>query len=216
MRAVVVRALTIATRRAAFTACLLVHVGLLSSFLLLWPDGVPVMHGSVYEQTRWFEAAVLLCVLPWASVRLAVAADMNTQARLSLLSGAGPSTLALGSLVAIAAVLGLITATALPVLLRAQLMSAAPLSRVAGDEVTCLAFACAVGAFGEAARVCRGRVARWLITIVASMTLAIATHSIVSSSLMATTVFASVALIVALLLMQRARASQRYLVERQP
>ena len=214
MRAILFREFTVATRRAPFAACLMVHLALLSAFLLIWPNGVPVMRGSVYEQALWIDAVVLACVLPWASIRLASTSDANTRVRLSVLSGARPSTVALGSLLGIASVMALITVTSLPLLLRAQHMAAEPWTRVVRDETALVAFACAVATVAAAAGACRDRVLRWLLTAASSLLLAAATSRAVHGSLGAALVFTAVAAIVPLLVVERARASGRYLVER--
>jgi hypothetical protein len=216
MLAIFLREFAIATRRAPFTASLTAHLAVVSAFLLIWPVGLPVMHGSVYEQTRWIEAGVLVCLWPWASVRLASGSDANTRVRVVMLSGAAPPALAVGSMAAMAAVLTLITVTGLPLLLRAQQMSAAPLGRVTGDEMALVAFAWAAAAIGGAAAVIDDRVLRWLATAAMMMLMAVATGAVVHTSLAAGVIFVSVAAIVTLLVAQRAPASGRYLVDRLP
>jgi hypothetical protein len=216
MRALLLRELTIATRRTSFIACVIAHLALLSAFLLVWPAGVPLMHGSVYEQARLIDAVVLAWVLPWAAIRLAAASDADARARLAVLSGAPPSVMALAALLATAAVLAFITLTGLPLLLRAQQMSAEPWTRVARDEIALAGFACAVAAISAAATIVRDRLWRWLLAAAVTMLLAGGTARIVHRSLEAAVGFAGVAVVVALLVVQHARASGRYLVERQP
>jgi hypothetical protein len=216
MVAACLRELAIMTRRTPFIAVMAVHAALLAAFLLIWGDGVPLLAGSVYEQTRLADWILLAALLPWTAVRVAADERGDDIVRLSSVTGLAPAHLVAGKLAAAFAALWLIVLSAAPVMIRAQAMSAAPLARVLHDEAAFAVFAAMVGVVAAAWLVaCRDRLARWLAAAATTAALLVIAHVTVRTSLSAAALFAVITAAVGVALVRRADASWRYLVDRE-
>ena len=217
MGVILLRELDVMARRTPFVAAVIVHVGLLTLFILGWGNGtgVPLLPDfSFYEQTRLVQAGLLALVLPWAAARCAARERGDDLVLLSVLTGVAPSRLIAARACAGLAGLVLIVTSGLPIALVAQRMSAVDISRVIRDEAVMISIAmtawwCVLWARYLTARVLRG----WLGATALTVAVMAATGLAVSSPVLAAGMLAATGGAAVLLLMVRADVSLRYLAE---
>lgn len=161
-------------RRRAYWLAAAAHAGVLSAFLLAWGDGMPSLAGSVLEQALQVQLVLLAVILPW------VAARCRPLSRRAILRLAGvraqsPARLLMVRAGAMAVALAGVALAALPMLLLAVQVSAAPFSAMIVPSVPMAAmipFVALLSAWCEL--LMAGRLSAWLaasgVTIAVALT----------------------------------------------
>jgi hypothetical protein len=127
MRPLVWRALLVAARMPAVWGAMAGQIVLLSLYVLLWGDGVPLVGArSVLEQFATAQWVFLGLALPWVAVRCGAALARDDVAQTAALAAVAPSAVVTAGIVALAGLLVAISLVGLPFALLAQRISAAP------------------------------------------------------------------------------------------
>jgi hypothetical protein len=143
MRAVVLREALVAARKPALVTMAIVCAALLALFPVAWGvRGIPTFDGaSLYDQQFRLEWILVLVLLPWTAARIIASERADDLVILSAVTAIPPSRVLLARLLATTAALTLVVVGALPVVVSAQQVSVAPLSRMIVDQLALLAFA---------------------------------------------------------------------------
>jgi hypothetical protein len=130
MRWLIWRETVVALRTKALWAAIGGHAAVLSAFVIVWGDGVPVFADrSVFEQFGAVEGFVLTLLLPWVAARC-LGGDSRDLAKLALMTAARPSRVIVARCIAGAVVLGAVVASAWPLAAVALQISARPLGQL--------------------------------------------------------------------------------------
>ena len=166
-----------ASRTPALWVAAIGHVLVLSLYVVVWGDGVPLAGARTpFEQFTTAYTALLVVLLPWVAARCLGVGTRNDVAIQAVLTAQRPLTVVFGATLGLAVVLLTVIATGLPVIVLAQQTSehsswevARVVARVAGLG------ACLAPLSLAATLVSESRLWGWLLGIVASTVLAAAT-----------------------------------------
>jgi hypothetical protein len=107
------RELVVTTRMRVYWFALAVHMWLLTAFIVIWGDGVPVLAGTVFDQFLAIQLAILTAVMPWIACRTV----WHTSRELSMLATVAsctPSRLVVARWCGLSLTLVALVASALP------------------------------------------------------------------------------------------------------
>lgn len=176
MRWLLWRELTVMTRTRAIWIAMCGYVVLLACFIVIWGDGVPVMSGSVFEQFTTFQFALLVCMLPWAAARCMVG-DRNGIALLAAVTGRAPRDVVITRCLAVGLVLFATGLSGMPLnIIALRIARADAWSGIATLTVasTLCAFVAAIVTLNVVLGA--GRLAAWLMGMVATVVVLVASH----------------------------------------
>jgi hypothetical protein len=156
------RELVVITRTAGWWMSVAVQTLLLSAFVVIWGDGVPVWTGSVFEQFGVVHFVFLAVALPWVASRC-VQDDVRQLRFLALLTAAKPSHVIVARATALTLALVAFVATALPMTLTALRISALGLSELVESLLPTLVLCALVAAtVSMVSTLAIGRLMVWL------------------------------------------------------
>ena len=158
------RELAVITRTGAWWVSVAVQALLLSAFIVIWGDGVPVWTGTVFEQFTVIQLAFLAIAMPWMASRV-VQDDVNRLALLAFVTVEKPFRLIAARAIALAIALAAYVLTALPLALTAMRISSLSPWSLVESLLWPLALCGLVGAMVTALTglTATGRLAGWLI-----------------------------------------------------
>ena len=127
LEALVWRALLGAARTPALWIAIVGQLALLSLYLLVWGDGIPVVGARpVLDQFATTQAILLGVLLPWTAARAGAPARGDEIAHLAALGSVAPSSVVAAGVAALTLLLVATAAAGLPFALLAQQISAVP------------------------------------------------------------------------------------------
>ncbi len=133
------RELIVAARRQTLVPAIVVYVGLLAAFMLVWSEKLPALTGgSFYESFRAVQTGLLLVVLPWTALRCAAGDRRDDIVWLSALTARPASSIVFAKVISLGAVAGLVAVAGVPIGIVAGKISAVPTSSIARDLVSVL------------------------------------------------------------------------------
>lgn len=216
MRALFVRETLVVARKPALVSIVIFYCGVLALFLAAWGGHrVPVLAGStIYDQQYLVQCALLLCILPWTAARVVATERADGLVRLSAILALPPSHVVIARLLAAAIASAVVVASALPVALVAQQMSAVPALRTVIDQCVLLTFALPAGVVAVWwMQVSRDRLLGWLGATASAMLLLAMVRFAFPSAAAAAAVSGLGAVVGAAVLITRADVWWRYLAE---
>lgn len=206
MGSLIGRELAVVLRHQTYWAAAAAHVAMLMAFVVIWAAGIPTFGGSVLDQAVVLDAIVLACVLPWVGVRCGWH-DREGLTRFAALLGIPASHLLAARTTGAILAGGLVACTALPALVVAQQIAAAPVTEFASAALTLLPTClCAAVLTATSPLATHSRLGAWFATTVLTL---VASRFAVASGLVAVTVV-GLALAVVLMAVRRAHAVLRY------
>ena len=141
MGALIWRDLTVITRTPAFWVSAALYVAVLTAFVVVWGDGVPVVGAqSNWEQFTMAQRVLLAVLLPWTAARCS-ASSRRELVWLGAISGQRPWVLLLAKYAALAAALLALALSALPMIVLMQQIGAASTTTAALDMAPVAALA---------------------------------------------------------------------------
>lgn len=180
MRAAWFHDLLLMGRTPSLVYAALLHVAAAAGFVVAWSGvaAAPIWPGmNLYEQHRAIQRGLLSVIVPWGVCRLVGEERGSAYARLGVLAGVAPLQILAGRLLALATYVVLLVATAFPLALLAQQMSAVRFPIAAADAAwLCLFGTAAAGLTLTVALRVRDRLTGWLIATAAIL----AIHAAVS------------------------------------
>ncbi len=145
------------------------HAAWLSLFLAIWGrgPGIPLLSGTIYEQTLTVQWLLLAFLLPWAAARAIANERGDAMVWISALVAAPPSRILWARVAALSIALILVIAAGLPIVVIAQRMSDVSSVRLALDEAVLVAGGVAVATLVTALQqAIASRVAMWVLATV--------------------------------------------------
>jgi hypothetical protein len=140
MRAVMWRELSSILREPRFLAVMAARLAVLGAFVLVWGDGIPVLRGyTVLEQMMMIDVALLSAALPWIAVRCSPDSCPNDLVVVSVAASSPPWQVLAARIAGGGAALLACVLSALPLVVLAQQISAAPVSATIGALAPSLA-----------------------------------------------------------------------------
>ena len=131
MRWLIWRELLVVTRTASFWVATAVYLLVLTAYVLTWGDGIPVVNAaSPLQQFITVQSMLLLAVLPWTAARCGTVRKSDVTLIASL-AAVKPSRVALARCVALVAALSMLAASALPLMVVMQQLTASTVAAVA-------------------------------------------------------------------------------------
>jgi hypothetical protein len=166
MAPLVGRALIAAARTPAMWAVVAAQIGLLSSYLLVWGDGVPLVGARpVLEQFATVQWVFLALALPWAAIRCGAARRRDEVAQMAVLGAVRPSVVVAASVAALSLLLLAVALTGLPFAILAQQISAAPAAGLWQSQLPHYALSLCVAAVAAACMlVIANRLFAWTVS----------------------------------------------------
>ena len=145
------------------------HAAWLSMFLAIWGRGagIPLVSGTIYEQTLTVQWMLLAFLLPWAAARAIAIERGDAMVWTSAVVAVPPSRILRARVVALSIALTLVVAAGVPIVVVAQRMSDVSSSRVVLDEAAVVACGIAVAALVTALQqAIASRAAMWVVATV--------------------------------------------------
>lgn len=140
------RELVVVSRTAAFWIAAAAYVTVLTLFVTIWGDGLPIAGGGTdWEQFIAVQRTALMFVLPWTAVRCATTPP-HALALLAMATARAPSSLLIAKSIALTAALSALALLAVPVMLPMQQIAALSLAPVAVDLLPVFGLAAFVAA----------------------------------------------------------------------
>ena len=204
------RNLVLIVRHDGFLIATALHLVALTSFVLIWGDGVPVWRDdSVLVQFSRLDLALLAVILPWVAIRCSPDAGHDSLVQLSAVTACRPARIIAARTAGVGCALVTMVLSALPMFVMAQQISALPASMVWRALLPSVTLAVLVAVIATAANVfLRGRLSSWLAATVATVVIVSATSSAARGS-----GILAIAAVVAVLLVLSADRRLRYLSE---
>lgn len=165
MRALAWRQLMRATRLPAVWAATAFNVVLLTAFVFVWGNGIPLAAARLpFDQFTTAQTIVLLVVLPWVAARCGPVHDRGLVARLGVLAACQPATVITGAALGLTVVAAGVAVTGLPLAILSQQMSNGPAVDLAVAQVRVAALSACTATMTLAAVALSGnRIGGWLI-----------------------------------------------------
>jgi hypothetical protein len=200
-----------ASRTPAIWVAIIGHVLLLSLYVIVWGDGIPLAGARApFEQFTTAYTALMVVLLPWVATRCLGVGTRNDVAIRAVLTAQRPLVVVFGATLGLAVVLLMVIVTGLPVIVLAQQTSehsswevARLVARFAGLG------ACLAPVSLAATLLSESRLWGWVLGIVASSVLAAATPAGLAGSTMLWPIAGGAVAIVA----DHAERRWRYLAE---
>ncbi len=212
MLALAWRQVVAAVRLPAVWIATAVQVAVLTLYIVVWGDGIPLVGARPpFEQFATAQTVLLLLVLPWVAARCLATAHRDTVSRLAVLTARHPSTVVLGACVGLAGVTAVVAATGLPLAVVSQQISVLAPQDLAAAQLRILALSACAGTLTLAAVLFSGnRVAGWLLaTVLAALVTRVAPAGLAGALMMG-----AVAACTAAALAQQAQRTWQHLAER--
>ena len=147
MRAFFLRDLAVMVGRPSFVLAVAVHAGLLTAFVAVWGNGVPLLPGdNVYEQQRLVQWGLLAVLLPWTVARSIPHEATADQTLLAAATAVPPSRALVARIAAAFTGLCVVVAGGFPLVVLAQQISAVSPAQVVGGLVGSLSAAAVASA----------------------------------------------------------------------
>ncbi len=147
MRAFFLRDLAVMVGRPSFVLAVAVHAGLLTAFVAVWGNGVPLLPGdNVYEQQRLVQWGLLAVLLPWTVARSIPHEATAGQTLLAAATAVPPSRALVARIAAAFTGLCVVVAGGFPLVVLAQQISAVSPAQVVGGLVGSLSAAAVASA----------------------------------------------------------------------
>jgi hypothetical protein len=205
------RNIVLIVRHDGFLIATAVHLVALTSFVLIWGDGVPIWRDDpVLVQFSRLDLVLLAVILPWVAIRCSPDAGHDSLVQLSAATACSPARIIVARTAGVGCALVTLVLSALPMFVMAQQISALPASMVWRALVPALTLAVLVAVIATAANVfLRGRLSSWLVATAATVVIVSATPTAARgvSGILA------IAAVVAVLLVMSADRRLRYLSE---
>jgi hypothetical protein len=165
MRPLVWQVVLCATRTPALWIAIVLQVAVLSIYLAVWGDGIPLVDARpVFDQFVTAQTALLLVVLPWSAARCAVTTHRDDVTLLSALAGRPPATVVLSGCVGLALALTAVVLSGLPMAVLAHQISARPAAALFGEQFRLLGLGTFAAAVAMTAVLMSGhRILGWLL-----------------------------------------------------
>jgi hypothetical protein len=174
MRALVAREAAWSTSSRGIATALWTHVVWLALFVGIWGRGagLPLLSGTLYEQTLAVQWMLLAFLLPWVAARTIAIERGDAIVWTSSLVGLPPSRILVARIVTQSAALALVVAAGFPLIVIAQRMSDTSSARQLVDQTVVLACGFVVATLVTALQmVLASRVAVWLVATLATVAL---------------------------------------------
>ena len=173
LTALVWRALLAAARSPAVWAAVAAQIALLSLYLLVWGDGLPLVGARpVLDQFATTQWVFLGFALPWAAIRSGAAGGPDAIARTAALGAVRPSSVVASGIVALALLLLTISLAGLPFALLAGQISAVPASGLWRSQLPLFALSLCVAPVAAACiLIVTNRLLAWTITTAGTLAL---------------------------------------------
>jgi hypothetical protein len=108
-------------RTSGFWTATVFHATVLTAFVAVWGNGLPIHGGgTVFEQLLALEAVLLSIVLSWAAIRCSVPEPRDRLVAVAVATGSTPSGIVLAKCLTLALALAAIVASGLPLLMTAR------------------------------------------------------------------------------------------------
>lgn len=165
MRALAWRQLMVATRLPAVWAAAGFHIAVLTAYVFVWGNGIPVAGArSPFSQFVSAQTVVLLAVLPWVAARCAPVHERGLVSRVAVLAACTPAHVITGAALGLAAVVSVVALTGLPLAMLSQQIADGPAIDLAAAQLRVAALgACAATLTLAAVALSRSRIGGWLI-----------------------------------------------------
>jgi hypothetical protein len=146
MRAMLSREAGRIAESGGIATALWAHAAWLSLFLAIWGrgPGLPLLSGTIYQQTLTVQWMLLALLLPWAAARSIAMERGDAMVWTSAVAAVAPSRILRARVAAVSMALTLVIAAGLPIVIIAQRMSDVSSMRVALDQAVVVACAGAV------------------------------------------------------------------------
>lgn len=205
------RALVLAVRHEGFLIAAGVHLAMLTAFVLIWGDGVPVWRGeTVLAQFVRLDTGLLVAILPWVAIRCSPDAGPNGLTHLAVATACRPSWIVGAGAAGTCGALLMLVSSGLPLFVLAQQISGQPASMVLRAFLPVTALAVVVAAIaGTASMFLSGRLSSWIAATVATIVVVSTTSTTVSG----VTAMIAVAALVSIVMTASADRRLRYLTE---
>jgi hypothetical protein len=216
MRALVGREAAWSASSSGIATALWTHAAWLALFVGIWGrgPGLPLLSGTLYEQTLAVQWMLLAFLLPWTAARTIAIERGDAIVWTSSLVGLPPSRILAARIVTLWAALALVVAAGWPSIVIAQRMSDTSPVRVLVDQTVVVACGFAVATLVTALQtVLASRVAVWLIATLATVAVVWTFETRDVSTPIVALVLAIVGLAGATLVAVRSDSRLRYLSE---
>jgi hypothetical protein len=212
MLALAWRQVVAAVRLPAVWIATAVQVAMLTLYIVVWGDGIPLVGARApFEQFATAQTILLLLVLPWVAARSAATVHRDTVTRLAVLTACRPSTVVLGACLGLAGVTAVVAATGMPLAIVSQQISALGPQDLAAAQLRLLALsACAATLTLAAVLVSGNRLAGWLL----ATALAALVTRVAPAGMAGALTIGAIAACSAAALAQRAERTWQHLAER--
>lgn len=151
MRALMTRELIVAARTAAVPLAALIILGLLTTFVVAWSPGVPVLAPmNLYEQARVLHWGLVAAVLPWIAVRSSSMDRGDVLVMTTAFIGLRPASVVLAKVFAAFTVLVAVVLSGTPALVAAQQAAAVSTASVFVDLLPLIGLAYLIAAASTA------------------------------------------------------------------
>jgi hypothetical protein len=169
MRAVLWREAARVAGAGGIATAVWAHAAWLSMFVAIWGrgPGIPLLSGTIYEQTLTVQWMLLAFLLPWAAARAIAIERGDALVWTSALLAVPPSRILRARVAALSIALILVVAAGLPIVVIAQRMSDVSSARVALDQTVVVACGVAVATLVTALQqAIANRAAMWVVATV--------------------------------------------------
>jgi hypothetical protein len=165
------RALVLIVRHEGFLIATALHLTVLSVFVLVWGDGVPVWRDDpVLAQLLRVDMVLLAMILPWVAIRCSPDEGPNGLAQLAATTACRPSRMVVAKAAGTGAALLILALSALPMFVLSQQISALPAAMVLRALLPVVALAGVVAALAVVANVfLESRFSSWIVVMVATV-----------------------------------------------
>ena len=173
MTALVWQALLAAARTPAVWAAVVAQIALLSLYLLVWGDGVPLVGARpVLEQFASMQWVCLGLALPWAAVRCGAARRPDEITHMAVLGATRPAVVVAAGVVALGLLLLTVSLAGLPFALLAQQISAAPMTALWHSQLPLYALSlCVAPVTAACILIVANRLFAWTLSTALTLTL---------------------------------------------
>jgi hypothetical protein len=161
------RDITVISRMTAFWAAMAIRAAVLSAFIVIWADGLPVPDRvSAFDQFILLDWLMLGVLLPWTAVRCALPREPHHVAALALTLASPPSAIVLARITALCATLAALAASGLPVYVLFRQVAGLSWNDVAAAAAATVVLASmAAMTTTVAALVFQSRITMWLVSV---------------------------------------------------
>jgi len=165
------RDLAVVVRHGGFLAATAAHLAVLTAFVLIWGDGVPVLREyTVLEQLTRLDLALLSVMLPWVALRCSLDEGRNGFVRLAAATARKPSSVIVARTGGLGGALVTVALSALPLFVLGQQISAVSVSSLASAMAPLIAISVLAAVIATGAKVLvRGRLSSWLAATAATV-----------------------------------------------